>query len=418
VSQPHAILPLEETVSPASADELAEVVRGGRDAKTPLYPIGGGTTLDFGPIPRRPGLGVSLAGLNRIVDHPADDLTVTVEPGLTVAALNRHLARHNQRLPIDVAQPDRATVGGIVATDASGPRRMRMGTLRDYVIGLTAVDGTGVAFSSGGRVVKNAAGYDLARLLIGSLGTLGVVSRVTLMVKPLPETSAWVAVDLPDFEAAETLLADLVAAPTLPAAIELVTGPAFDRGGFLARQSASSAARLAVGFEGTGREVEWMLSHLVKRWQAMRTAAPTLVDDAAGAAEIWGRLAEFSRPEAADGDAGRLVAEVAVPPSKLTAACQLLLEIDPHASLGAHAGDGIVVARFSVSPAETAALVGRVRRAVAVLGAKVVVLGHCPRAALDGEAVWGPPSPAIKVMETIKHQFDPAGILNPGRYVY
>ena len=116
---------------------------------------------------------LSLAKLNRVIDYPAADMTITVEAGMTIAELNRQLAAGRQWLPVDVPWPDRATVGGAIAVNAAGPRRYAYGTMRDYLLGFTAVDGTGMTFSGGGRVVKNAAGYNMCRLMAGSLGHAG-----------------------------------------------------------------------------------------------------------------------------------------------------------------------------------------------------------------------------------------------------
>ena len=264
---PDQFLPLTDTVTPADRAGVAEVVRSAAESRTPVYPIGGGTRLDYGVRPAQPGIGLRLEGMNRVVDHAARDLTITVEAGVTMAQLADRLASERQRLPVDVPGADRATVGGAVATDPYGPRRYRWGTLRDYLIGIEAIDGRGTPFSSGGRVVKNAAGYNLCRLLTGSLGTLAVLTQVTLMVKPIPETSAWLACDVPDFDAAEKLLSELVRTQTVPAAIELLTGPAWSDDPALAKQSESAAARLAVGFEGTLAEVEWMVGQLEQQWR-------------------------------------------------------------------------------------------------------------------------------------------------------
>ncbi|OYV80387.1 MAG: hypothetical protein B7Z73_19035, partial [Planctomycetia bacterium 21-64-5] len=178
------VLPLTATVEPATQSELVEQVRAAFGSDTPLYPIGGGTSLGYGVPPKQKGLGVRLTGLNRIVDYPARDMTITVEAGITMSVLAAELAREGQRLPVDAAQSDRATLGGLIATNFSGPRRYGYGTLRDYVIGISAVDGRGTPFKAGGRVVKNVAGYDLCKLLTGSLGTLAVISQVTLKVRP------------------------------------------------------------------------------------------------------------------------------------------------------------------------------------------------------------------------------------------
>ena len=153
-------LPLADTLTPADQDGVAAAVRGAWQEGKPLYPIGGGTQLAYGARPAEPGLGLSLAGLNRVIDYPARDLTITVEAGVTIAELAGRLAAERQRLPVDVPFPAQATVGGAVALNAAGPRQFRWGTLRDYVIGVRAIDGSGTAFSAGGRVVKNAAGYN------------------------------------------------------------------------------------------------------------------------------------------------------------------------------------------------------------------------------------------------------------------
>jgi len=181
--------------------------------------------VDYGVTPTEPGLGLSLEKLKRLVDYQPDDLTITVEAGMTMSELSKILVRRRQRLPIDVALPDRTTVGGAAAVNASGPRQFACGTIRDFVLAFTAVDGRGTIFSGGGRVLKNAAGYNMGRLLAGSLGTLGIITQLTLMVRPMPETSALVACDTPDLETADKLIAELMQSPIRPAAVELALGP-------------------------------------------------------------------------------------------------------------------------------------------------------------------------------------------------
>ena len=165
---------------------------------------------------------LSLEKMNRLVDHAADDMTVTVEAGMTFAELSKILAAKNQRLPIDVREPEKATLGGLVAVNQAGPRQFGYGTISDYLLGFTAVDGEGTIFHGGGRVVKNAAGYNMNRLMAGSLGTLGILTQLTFMVRPLPELSAIAACELPDLETAEKLLADLNKSQVRPVAIEFV----------------------------------------------------------------------------------------------------------------------------------------------------------------------------------------------------
>ena len=223
-----------------------------------------------------PGITLSTAKLNRLIDYPADDMTVTVEAGMTIGELNKLLAEKRQWLPVDVAWPDRATVGGAIATNAAGPRRFAYGTMRDYLLGFTAVDGMGTVFSGGGRVVKNAAGYNMCRLMAGSRGTLGIITQATLMVRPLPEASALLACEVADFDLAEKLLAGLVRLPVRPVAIELFAGRHREGNPLFGPLADGNVARLCVGFEGSSVEVEWMLAKLREEWTALGMASSPL----------------------------------------------------------------------------------------------------------------------------------------------
>src|SRR5437762_40368 len=151
--------PMADTITPADQSSLLAAVRAAYEAGTAVYPIGGGTSLEYGLSAARPGIELSLAKLNRVIDYPARDMTTTVEAGITMASLAETLAAERQRLPVDAPQADRATLGGLIATNWSGPLRYGHGTIRDYVIGINAIDGRGVPFKGGGRVVKNVAGY-------------------------------------------------------------------------------------------------------------------------------------------------------------------------------------------------------------------------------------------------------------------
>lgn len=412
--QTHQRLPLIETVTPADEAELAQKVAEAAHRTVPVYPIGGATMLGFGAAADRPGIGLSLARLNRVVDYPADDLTITVQAGLTVAELARRLARRGQRLPVDVPMADRATVGGTVAVNLAGPRRLRWGTLRDHVIGLRAVDGRGQVFSAGGRVVKNAAGYNLCRLLTGSLGTLAVITELTFTVRPMAEATAWVACSVGEFDDADRLLERLVRTHTLPVAVELVAGPAWSGMG---DASGPSVAELVVGFEGTAAEVAWMVEQLHEEWSGVAERSLRVIRDR-HARRLWDALIEFPWTASGHPRGGRVLIEVRVRPSQVLETVEALLQLDPGASIQAHAGDGVLRAELALGPEEARAMVTeRLRPRVAAGGGSVVVLDH-PGQAWDRSAVWGPPPEGFRAMEAIKRQLDPQGIFNPDRFVF
>ncbi|MBN2473406.1 MAG: FAD-binding oxidoreductase [Pirellulales bacterium] len=404
-------LPLIETVAPADQAAVAEVVRTARDQEKAIYPIGGGSALDYGVCPGVPGVGLSLKNLKRVVDHAVDDMTITVEAGVTMAQLSELLAAQRQRLPVDAVRPGQATIGGVVATGAFGPRRYACGTIRDYVLGLRAVDGQGSAFSAGGRVVKNAAGYDLCRLLVGSLGTLAVITQVTLMVRPQPETSAFLVADLLDFDQAERLLDGLVRTKTLPVAVELLTRRAQQGNPVLGPMVQQSAARLFVGFEGTAGEVEWMVDRLRDQWRELGIAAPIAVA-ASDAPALWQWLRE------SDGSAAEV--QINVRPGATARLIENLVELDGACSIRAHAGNGVI--RLGLPPREPEDFVmflrGRLRPAVVAARGKMVVRSYPDDVELTAEDVWGPPGDGAAVMRAIKDRFDPDGILNRGRFVF
>lgn len=420
---PDSILTITETISPVDQPAAQEALAAALASGTVVYPLGAGTMLgrgancdrQGGPLPS--GLGLSTAKLNRVIDHADRDLTITVEAGVTVAKLAKLLASKKQRLPVDIRNPDQTTIGGAVAVGGGGPRRFRCGTMRDYVIGFSAVDGAGQAFAGGGRVVKNAAGYDMCRLMTGSLGTLALITQVTLMVKPLPAESAFLACDLPDFDTAERMLADLVRSETLPAAVELLAGSAWREDPALGPLD-DRAARLLVGFEGSQVDVEWMLDTLGRQWQQALGQAPTVVKKS-HVASLWDRLAQFPADIGDNQQSRPLAVQIATLPSSLVDLVQQIQKLYPQVSIQAHAGDGILRARFPIDPdAITPFMQEKLRPTVSAAGARMTVLDYPPQAKLDQRTVWGPPGDGIDVMQAIKNRFDPKGLLNPGRFVF
>ena len=417
-------LPLDDTLAPADEAAVARVVRDCAGSRRAVYTLGGQTSLDSGLPGRRRGIGLSLASLNRVVDYPARDMTITVEAGLTIAELASTLAAENQWLPIDVAQADRATIGGVIATNTSGPRRFGQGTIRDYVIGIRAVDGRGVAFQAGGRVVKNVAGYDFCKLLCGSFGTLAVITQVTLKIKPRPQASAWAWCEVPTLAKADELLAALATTATTPTAIELVAGPPSITGNVPRPFASSAAARVLIGFEGTKVEVDWQLARLADEWRTAGAALQSIsVPDAVAA--LWNQLTGFPVVDAIAAAGVAHAPAIAVLkanllPSKVTSFIEQLRQLAPAASIVAHAGSGIVLIRLSEAPVGglAAAIVRHWQPAARAASGNLVVLASREAAELTRQVVWGTPRDDARLQIAVKAQFDPQDILNPARFVY
>src|SRR5579859_6530305 len=192
-------------LEPSNEQQLAAVLRVANDANLAVIPRGGGTKLTWGNPPARADLILSTARLNKIIEHVWADLTVSVEAGCTIQKLQSALAQHRQRLACDPLWPEQATIGGILSTNDSGALRLRFGPLRDLIIGVTLALPDGTLASSGGKVVKNVAGYDIPKLATGAFGTLGVITRAVFRVHPLPRETRLISFSVPDHKAANSL---------------------------------------------------------------------------------------------------------------------------------------------------------------------------------------------------------------------
>jgi glycolate oxidase FAD binding subunit len=391
---------------PADPDALRHTVTTRVERGDALYPQGGRTSLDYGGIPGRPGVAIDLRGLDRVIDYPAADMTITVQAGVTLAALQATLAENHQRLPLDAPHPDRATLGGIYATNASGPRRFGAGRPRDLIIGVSFVTAKGAAVKGGGRVVKNVAGYDFPKLLTGSLGTLGIITQMTLKVRPAPEASAiaWAAFD--GAPAAEEALERLNTSATRPIALEYLNRPAAQALGGATGLPVGGAV-IVVGLEDNATSVAWQLDRLTSELGGSNLA----VLGGAEALPLWASLADY---QAAGTGSISFVANL-----KSSSVAPFAQGLDPALwAVQAHAGNGIVRGHW-LGPAELEPIEAEIERlrVAARRDGGSVILSRCPTAWKERLRVWGEPRGDWALAERVKHAFDPEGVLNPGRFV-
>jgi FAD/FMN-containing dehydrogenase len=387
-------------VSPATTADISDLLaRACRDGRT-VSIVGGGTKSGWGAIPTPTDITLSTSALNRVLAHRHGDLTATIQAGATLDAVNRELARHGQWLPLDPPWSHHATIGGIVAANDSGPRRHRYGAPRDLIIGVDVVRADGVAAKAGGIVVKNVAGYDLARLMTGSFGTLAAIVSATFKLFPLASASRTVVIDLSDdhrnakasAERSASLLSALVHSQLTPTAIELQTPPLrilvrFETVDVAADDQAANAARMA---EEAGARV-------------------SVLGDAEESA-LWSE--HGARPWNGDG----AVFKVTLLPSDVAPTVQWLsetLQCLDHDVVG-RAGIGVLLVRVGGSDDTQARVLNDLRARLPVgRGSAVVVrASDALRSRVDA---WGPLGEGLPLMRAIKQRFDPSGILNPGR---
>jgi glycolate oxidase FAD binding subunit len=411
-------LPVER---PGSARELGERVRRAREAGEALYPCGGQTMFELGLPPTKRGVVLDLGQLHGVIDYPAQDMTITVQTGVRLATLQEILAPENQRLPIDVPCPEQATLGGALACNVSGPRRLGFGTLRDYVIGLHWVEDEGHEVKAGGRVVKNVAGYDLCKLHIGALGTLGILTQVTLKLRPLPETRALVILGCATGSLGP-LLDALHQTRTRPCCVEVLNRSA---AGNVAEHTGLSLPDapwvIVVGYEDNEVAVRWQVGQLIGEVsQQSIQGLEALAGDTTHA--LWNALVALTLSPLGDGfprpPQQALSFKANLLPGAVASFCETVLASTPEVLVQAQASSGIVRGHLvgDLTLASTQAMLEGWHTEVSRAQGNLV-LPRCPVAWKRQLPVWGQPRGDLGLMRSIKEKLDPRGLFNPGRFL-
>ena len=382
---------VQMVAEPGTAEDLARALRWAHAAGVKVSPRGAGTKLGWGNPPAGCDLVLSTARLNRVLEHAWADMTVIVEAGCRVADLQKTLAEHGQQLALDPLWPERATIGGILSTNDSGTLRARYGSLRDLIIGTTVALPDGTLAKSGGKVVKNVAGYDLAKLFTGALGTLGVMVQAIFRLHPLPRESRGLS-----FSGTPESLNQLLLA--IQASKLTFTG--------LQLRAAQGSAHLDVRFDGTAAGIQAQVK------QIQQIAGLLAASDAP--ANAW-----TSHQAIWDGASPALMTKFSVLPAQFAAVCALVERVAGAQSLAwkvVAQGVGAGYARLEGNEPGLRTALLTLRDELVKMGGTLVALA-CPVAIKRGFDVWGPPSDAQPLMVRVKQRFDPDGTLNPGRFV-
>ncbi len=411
---------------PGSADEVAEIVRLARSDRLALLPAGGFSNAQLGNIPRQLDVVVSLARMNQVLAYDPADLTVSVEAGATLAAFQETLGAHRQFLPVD-SPSSAATLGGILATHSSGPLRYGYGTIRDFTIGMQFVTGEGKIVKTGGRVVKNVAGYDLAKLMIGSLGTLGIITSANFRTYPVPPRTATFVAGFASLESALEMRRRIVHSALQPRALELLDREAARALRGDTPEVKQTAWWLLVGMGGVEAFVARHAIELEKlATESGASSFLTLADEPER--QMWEAVFAF-REHLAGRYPAIIVVRASLPLTQLgpwiekaqdvAARCGLVLAVV------ARAGTAIGYACLLAQEAGRAtvermaqACTELTHRAMS-LGGQVVMEFVAPELTeLKQQChVWGPTRQDFPLMQKLKREFDPDGVLNPGRFV-
>ena len=368
-----------EVVRPSGVEEVAEVLRQTQREGHTVLATGGRTKTGWAPPPSSVDVLIDTTGLDRVVEHTAGDLVVVAEAGLRLSALQQRLGAAGQWLALDPPEQG-ATLGGVVSANASGPRRLRYGTVRDLLIGVTVVLADGTVAHAGGKVVKNVAGYDLGKLYTGAHGSLGVVVSTTWRLHPLPAARRVVVLDLSDPLDAGPFALAMARSTLTPSAVEV-------------HATTGGSALLIVVFEAI--------------LESVRAQADATVALLRGGRQGDDLPDGFGERPGSDSD---LVLRLAFAPASLPDVLQALPD---GTVMTSSACTGVAYAALA---AEHAGLLPTLRTALAPHDGTAVVL-HAPADLRDGLDHWGPVGDALDLMRRVKDRFDPNGSLAPGRFV-
>ena len=404
-------------VRPGTAEEVSNVVKYANAENLTIVPRGNGGMMACGGIPRKVDIVLSLLRLDRMVDYDIANLSLTVEAGIALADVQKKLANGGKGnfLPLDPPHVEKATIGGIVATNASGPKRYLYGTVRDLLLGLQAVSPGGDIVSFGGKTMKNVSGYDMIKLMIGSWGSLGIITGVTTKLLPLPEASATLLASFDTLAAVGPFIRKILHSVLLPSAVDLISGKAAERLG------ERSKYLLAFSLEGFTEAVDRQVAEIdaaAKNEGAVSVKVLKGTEDQ----DFWTRVRDF----------GLDVEKEFSPPvvlksnfviSRHTEILETYEKTAQAAGASAafilRAGNGILYTYLlenAKNVSGLADLIGKLT-AEAVKHQGNLVVESCSPEIKEKISVWGQLRNDQLIMRRLKEKMDPQGVLNPGRFV-
>jgi glycolate oxidase FAD binding subunit len=401
-------------VVPGTVEEVSRLLAYAHLEKLAVVPRGNGTKMAAGAIPEKIDVVLSMLRINRITEHDIPNLSLSVEAGITLAEVQKKLAGTGRGsfLPLDPPYSEQATIGGIIATNSSGPRRYLYSTARDLLLGIKAVSPNGDVVAFGGKTVKNVSGYDMTKLMIGSWGALGVITEITTKLLPLPEASATLLASFGDLAKAGALTRRILHSVLLPSAMELMDGRA-------AGQLGEKAQYLvAFSLEGVGEAVDRQVAEigeLAKREGAIDTKVLKGEDERT----FWFRVRDFALASTAS-----VILRSNVVISKLTETLgnyeKMAQAAGVDCALIGHAGNGILTGYIldcgAAKMDPIVDLIGKFTEEAAKHEGNLIVESS-PRDLKEKVSVWGRTRSDEVVMRRLKERVDPGGVLNPGRFV-
>ena len=396
----------EAVVFPNTIEEVSNLLSAADREGKAVVPWGGGTAMGLGNRASGCDLVISTSRLNRVLEHEPADLTVVVEAGIVLGTLQEELRERGQLLPLDPPLPDRATIGGILSANSSGPIRAQFGAIRDRLIGVKVVNPNGDVTKGGGKVVKNVSGYDMNKLYTGALGTLGIIVEAAFKLAPLYKQTRSFEVFCRTPAEAGALAKGLRGAEVTPVALQLIGGEGL---------GVPEGYRVALQAGGMREAVERQVRSVVDLCESNGWGVE--LKDNEGSEELWSRVRDAGRrPET---PATMIIKATCLPSDAVTLVARMQQGTGEDWAVSCNMVNGVVYGYWwdeGVSIDDLETRVRRVREITGELNGHCVIEA-CPAQLKERIDVWGLEGPEVFLMKRIKEQFDPNGTLNPGRFV-
>lgn len=413
-------------VSPGTREEVSRVLAWANQEKLAILPRGSGTKMGMGGVPENVDIVLLTGRLNRITDNDCDNLTLSAEAGITLNEVQKTLGKQGKGyfLPLDPPYVEKATLGGIVATNASGPRRFLYGTARDLVIGIKAFSPSGDLVAAGGKTVKNVSGYDLGKLLIGSMGTLGILYEMTFKLLPLPEKEATLLIHFDTLEGSRSFAHDVVHSQLVSASVEVLNSGASRKLTYPLSIPAGGKYLVAIGLDGVAESIEREVSEMGEMGKK-RGALEVKMLAEKDHRDFWAALRDLGK-----GLAKEYSNLICLKSNFVISKWAEMMDTHERIAQGlgvdsaftSHAGNGILYSYLLVDR-DFASKVVPLTEVIGKLTAEAVknegnlVVEMSPVSIKEKVDVWGQSRSDHRIVLRLKKEIDPAGILNPGRFV-
>ncbi|MFP6724346.1 MAG: FAD-binding oxidoreductase [Candidatus Poribacteria bacterium] len=408
-SQIDGVIP-QEIVEPSSVSEVQSMLDQAVKKKLSVIPAGNGSKLSIGNPPTQIDLLMTMRKFDKVVEYIPDDLTITVGSGMLLKDVQKILADNNQLLPTNPPYENDATIGGVVATNSSGPHRLRYGTTRDLVLGLRVVQASGTIIKAGGKVVKNVAGYDINKLYIASYGTLGIITEASFKLFPKPEIERTMLLTFSQHSKAIRVATEILKSQLLPVFVN------FFSTGIPTTEVLDPC--LLVGIDGHPETVSWQIDQ-INSIADLNGAVKIEVYKDQKQSELRSRLCAFPEGKWSD---PVVICRINIRPSDVSDFISSVLDIVDPFSVHAmsHIGNGTVYLILSDFVEEQFDLLATIltilRNQVANIQGNLI-LETAPLGLKNLIDVWGEAGKKSQLMTQIKSKLDPTNILNPGRFV-